>query len=486
MSKMRRTEEELSQEETKRLAHYNDPKIWTPEDFGQVTQGTTTRDFLTLRDKVRFNSVKKPMDTSRFVDELRAQSTPNPEEVAARQPDLSRFRCISRKSTFRTIPDKDKYKTEKSCPPYTRYSAKTGCCFLPYRNIWDGREYDESRNFLYALFSTLRKVKNRGVAQKTFGADLMSWYRANKIGASSSKSKVTIYNGSGFRDIFLQFLFRAKPTIGVTLDLDHPMEAAVRDGELNIHEEPPDDDDDDDYFDKLSWVLTSGKQDTQHFVDLMNKTGVEGRVTYTYDQSLVVPAQPIHMKCSTMIHAGHSLSHFMDVTDVHKLFASGDCGFNGEKNIFVKAIGVLSKETSLVDFLIRLMKSMPDIDCKFSMLVDDGSRAQGERQVDLMYHRVLPLRHNFSQQLLPDIDDVMGPILEQVSDALPRRHGTRIPGPIATGGVFGFWTETLYENRKRGTGDYLFILKLHSSDDNDDPIDPTFTLEKKMLVTIGV
>lgn len=103
--KMRRTspgeeeeeEEELSQEEKKRLAHYNDPKIWTPEDFGKVTQGTTTRDFLTLRDKVRFNSFKKPMDTSRFVDELRAQNISNPEEVAARQPDLSKFRCISRK-----------------------------------------------------------------------------------------------------------------------------------------------------------------------------------------------------------------------------------------------------------------------------------------------------------------------------------------------------------------------------------------------------
>ena len=471
-------EEELSPEEKQ----YRDPKIWAPEDFGVVTQGTTMRDFLTVRDKVVFNSTKKPMDTSQFeatYRTLNGKSTgegivTDPVRAAGRQPDMNKFRCLPTAQTFRTIPDSSKYNTRTKCPPYTKYAKNTGCCILRKENIFDMRGYSEPREFLYSLFDCIKHVENKHVAQQTFGADLMEWYRTNKIGFATYNTTLKFYNGSRFRDIFLQFLFRAIPTIKVKLDLDHPL-AQPADGILTIYD-----------VSKRSWVLTSGKKDTEHFVNLMRKTGVDGAVTYTYERN-IIPVQPIHMRCSTMIH---QTSDFMDVTHVDKLFASDDCGFNGEKNIFVKSIGVLSKkETTFDDFLVRLMKSMPDFDCKFSMLVEDGSSGQGWRSVDTLYQRVLPFHHNFTQGS-PYISDVMKPILEKISKALPRGHGTHVRmgthAKIATGGAVGSWTETLYDSRKRGTGDYFFILKVEykSRNANGDRTDPTFTLQKFMLTTI--
>lgn len=455
---------------------------YTPslQGLGVVTEGTNTRDFLSLEDKLVFNSVKKPIDRSRFntlyertnnkiFEFLTLFSNLYPEKIegavkdtqgaANRQPDLSKFRCLPTENTFRTIPDSNKYKNNKnSCPTFTNHDSNTGCCILRDQNIFDMRGYDEGREFLSALYYSIGHVRNRDVAQKTFGADFMDWY-STTTSTSMTSNTLTFNNGARFRDVFLQFLFRANPTMDVKLDLDKPLKPVVN-GLLQIFSAA-----------ESSWVVTNEQQD---IVNLMRKAGVDGKVTYTYTST--PPTQLLHMKCSSMIH----VADFIDVNKVPELFASEECGFNGKKDIHVEAIGIIPRNVSFYDFLFRLITSMPDFNCKFSMLVDDGTVAQGWRDVDFLYTRVLPLHYCFSSTVGPDIDDVMERILSLLGEELPFNHGPYIPvRPMATGGVVGEWSEELYENGNRNKGRYFFKLKLSSSTGKN-----VFSVKKKRRIPL--
>ena len=458
-------EEEVKQEVRQRATNTYTP---SPRGFGVVTEGTNTRDFLSVRDKITFNSVKKPIDRSEFEKILRQEKEiRDAVGAASRQPDPSKFRCVPSKTTYRTLPD-------TTCPLYTRRHAT--CCILRNENIFGGGfAYSEGREFLSALYFSLGGVRNTYVARQTFGADFMEWYTKIGNGHSIISTDVDIFNGARYRDVFLQFLFRANPTIDVKLGFDDPSipaPANAVNNELRI-------------FDASlpSWLLSDNNRDVLPIsddkkitpvIDLMRQTGVDGSVTYTYTPT-TTPPKVLSLNCSKMIHTGVA---FLDVTNAPELFASEKCGFNGKKDIQVKAIGVIAKAVSFYDFLFDLITSMPDINCEFCMYVDED---ENPHNVDGQYTRLLPLRHCFAT-FGPDIDDVMEPILSLLKHELPYQHGPyEPPGIIATGGVVGHWEKRLHQYGLPGRGTYFLKLKLSISTSGDN----YFSIKKRMIVPIG-
>lgn len=472
-------EEESEEEESEEDEEEEEEQMpYTPtrKEFGIVTQGTSTRDFLSLHDKIRFNSeLKKPIDRSQFIEAYQNMKIEDPEKTAAGQPDEMKFRCLPTRQTFRTIPDSTKYPNPSKCPPYTKYSKSTKCCELKKpRNFFDFTQpYKEDTEFLRAMRDSIGNIENKAAAKEIFGVDFMDWYRKSKIGSSFGATGVKLYNECRFRDIFLQFLFRANPTLNVTLDFDHPFQPVTR-GELQIFNKA-----------RRSWLLTNvnGPVTNVHtyILNLMRQTGVDGTLTFTYRNS-GHPAQPIHMNCSRMIHNG--AGGFIDVTNVPKLFAANDCGFHGKKDIHVEAIGVISRNVSFYDFLFFLITSMPDVDCKFSMLVDNGARPNGDLPVDFLYMRVLPFYHCFDvSRFAQDIDRVMEPILALLRTELPFQHGPYIPtrsAPVTGGGPVGQWQKRLWERGIRNRGKYYFTLNLFTATNGNN----VFSIQKTMRVPL--
>ena len=397
----------------------------------------------------------------------------NPVKTAAAQRDEMKFRCLPTKRKFRTIPDSAKYPNPSKCPPYTKYSKRTECCELKTpSNFFDyTKPYNDDTEFLRAMIDSLGHIENKVAARETFGVDFMDWYKKTKIGWSSYATEVILYNDCRFRDIFLQFLFRANPSIDIKLDFDHP-KLPVDLGTLQIYD-----------GNVGSWLLTDkdGPFTNVHtyILNLMKRIGVDGTLTFTYKKS-DIPVQPMHMNCSRIIHTTGS-GGFIDVTNVPNLFSANECGFHGEKDIHVDAIGVISKNLSFHDFLLSLIMSMPDVDCNFSMLVDNGTLPNGNLPVDYLYTRVLPLCHCFSPNN-SSIDEIMTPILEWMRTELPFQHGPYIPtlSAPATGGPVGQWEKKLWEKGIRNRGKYYFTLNLFTATNGKN----MFTIQKTMRIPL--
>ena len=344
----------------------------------------------------------------------------------------TRFSCLPKPNMFRKTPHLD-----NGCPPFLR--ERDGCCTLS-KNPAD--------EFLQALKDCFRNVRYKSVSRKIFGADFMEWYEANNT-SNVAVGQVRLRRDSRFRDVFLQFLFRAVPMIEVNL-LDPVKDPAGN----QVYQVST-------IFQVSMWHMTPELDD---IVRLMRETGVEGEVQYTYPYSLA--PHPIPLNCSKMIHAmkDNRMPKYMNVTNIPELFASDDCGFNGRKDIVVRAIGVLDKNVSFYDFLFNLIVSMPPITCMFQMKFDDGWNPEGSDatiEIDFRHNRIFPLYHTNDPFSSMTGSEAMNPILVRLGEELPHHH--QPPPALAFGGAVGNWSRILFENGIQGSGSYF--LKLACSGD---------------------
>ena len=338
-----------------------------------------------------------------------------------------RFACLPSPTMFKKTPH-----LENGCPPFLR--RRDGCCTL-----WDNPGADsEEREFLQALKDCVRNVRYRSVSRKIFGADFMEWYEANNT-SNAAVNDVELRLESRFRDVFLQFLFRALPMLEVNL-LD-----SVQNEVSTI-------------FEFSRWKLAPEFDD---ILRLMRETGVEGEVQYTYPYSLV--QRPMPLNCSKMMHVveedNTGRPKYMDVTNIPELFASDDCGYNGRKDIVVKEIGVLDRSLTFYEFLFNLIVSMPPITCMFMMKIDDGSNPEGSDAtigIDFRHKRIFPLHHTVNPFSTMSGSEAMDPILDRLGRELPGHHKP-VARP-ATGGAVGNWSRILFENGRQGSGSYFLKL----------------------------
>lgn len=356
-------------------------------------------------------------------------------------PDMS-FTCLSTPTMFQKP-------MQNGCPPFLQRRGE--CCTLLDN---PGQADSEETEFLEALKNCIRNVRYRNVSRRIFGVDFMEWYQGNNTG-NANVTDVELRSDSRFRDVFLQFLFRALPMLEINL-LD-PVENEL----VTIFSSV-----------RGRWELTPEFDD---ILRLMRETGVEGEVQYTYPHSLA--PRPMPLNCSKMIHVveeDRGMLKYMDVTHVPELFASDGCGYKRRKDIIVREIGVLEKRLTFYEFLFNLIVSMPPINCMFMMKIDDGSNPDTMR-IDSRHNRIFPLHHIVNPQSTMTGSDAIDPILHQLGQDLPGHHRP-VSTVVGGGNAVGNWSTRLWENGVAGSGSYFLRLAC-----NGNGTDAWFIVGKGML-----
>lgn len=323
------------------------------------------------------------------------------------------------------------------------------------------------------LAQVIKRTQNTKIADKIFDPDIVSYLRNRRrvrfaddpmihdpYALTTDESPLHLIISETWLNVFLQFLFRAKPVFDViTLaGYDH----------FNLPITPRT------LYDKntTKWHVS----DADHaMLLLMQSTGVDGCVVYHPSQSpSVYSARFNYVKCACLEHGGLG---YVDITHAPEFFASTGNGFGGNQDLVFRANGVVAKSTTFYAVVLSIIKSMPAKQSStFQMGVDDGSMVHpGTHPLDTSFTRILPIYVGFSPFApAPGIDDVMTDMYDRLSDDLGKGHSPR-PSMVSGGHPVGEYVETLYP-RKRSGQNYSLKFRLSMTDTGN-----RFAITKKAL-----
>lgn len=398
-------------------------------------------DFWNLRDKQSFQVAK-------------ANNTPG-------------LACMPTVATYATVPRKRYGDLNDKCPQYTQFHPATNCCVTDMTGDGSGSR------FMQKLAQAIKRIKNTEVAERIFDQDIVSYLRnrrrvrfADEPGVYDAYALITdgspvhLLLNEPWLDVFLQFLFRAKPRFDVLTiagydQLNHPV------GERMVYDN-----------NAAKWHVSEADHRMLH---LMRSTGVDGCVVFHPSSNPMVHSAPFdYVRCACLEHGGPG---YVDITHAAEFFTSAASGFGGKKDLVFRANGVIAKHTPFYDVVLRIVKSMSaKQSCTFQMGVDDGGMvSSGTHPLDTAFSRILPIHVAFCPYApRPDIYDVMTDIYDRLHDDLGEGHAPR-PSAVSGGHPVGEYYETIYP--RRGSK-HKYSLKFQFSTPDTGNI---FVITKTML-----
>lgn len=384
------------------------------------------------------------------------------------------LRCVPTTQRYSTIPRK-----KKECPPYTTFDENTKCCTADMHAFAQG----SGGRFMQALAQSIGRTQHADFASTIFDTDIVQYLRNRRrvrfdvapheydpydITAPSTIAPLTIDMEETWFDVFMQFLFRAKPSFDVFVvtgynQFNLPVTHHVFDRSV------------------AKWKVSDGDA---NIANLMRKTGVDGCVVYLPPANrLLHHTETFHMKSSCLEHGGRG---HIDITHVAKMFSSAKNGFNGRKELFFRARGIVSKPKTFDDVVVDVVRSMPAMSCKFQVCIDIGvdSVQAGGHVLDENYHRIPPVYVAFVPAHGPvlDINEWAEAMCDRLAEDLgiPHRPKPRAFYGRAVGSDYA--EDLIPPSGAKGKDNYNLKLAVFMGRDSATGAEsPTFSITKTML-----